>query len=154
MPASDDFELENDESESTTEGESSSLLTRVDWDTILACSHVSTYKAGEALMREGEKVSLRCFDVMFQSQRFDFKIVFFYFKKMVKKIKPVGIMQIIRGSAFVEKSGKRVATVNVGQILGEISFLRNSEATADVVAAGDAVYDEVIFFFVWLGCND
>ena len=44
-------------------------------------------------------------------------------------------------AANIAKNGKTIASVASGQILGEISFLRNSAATADVIADGSAEED-------------
>lgn len=55
VPTEAEFELADEEVTDDDERESLSLLTRVDWDTILACSSVCSFKTGEYLMREGEE---------------------------------------------------------------------------------------------------
>jgi CRP-like cAMP-binding protein len=57
---------------------------------------------------------------------------------------PVGIIQLQRGSCRIERNNVVVATVPSGIILGEVSFIRDSVATADVVADSDVVECHVI----------
>jgi CRP-like cAMP-binding protein len=57
---------------------------------------------------------------------------------------PVGIIQVQRGSCRIERNNVVVATVPSGIILGEVSFIRDSVATADVVADSDVVECHVI----------
>ena len=77
LVGADDFDVTDEAANVADDGSEVSLLTRVDWDTILACSHVSTFKTGEALMSEGEK--------------------------------PIGIMQIVRGSGERRQQAANVA---------------------------------------------
>lgn len=59
-------------------------------------------------------------------------------------VQPLGIVQLAHGQARVERNNVVVATMTDGIILGEVSFIRNSVATADVVADSDVVEVHII----------
>jgi CRP-like cAMP-binding protein len=59
-------------------------------------------------------------------------------------VRPLGIVQLAHGQVRVERNNAIIATMGAGIILGEVSFIRNSVASADVVADSDTLEVHVI----------
>ena len=51
---------------------------------------------------------------------------------------PGKLLVLVKGEATVLKSGKKIATLSPGDLIGEMSFMSNKPASADVVTVGEA----------------
>ena len=63
--------------------------------------------------------------------------------KIIEKDKKLNsILLLINGKADVKSDGKSIAFLPRGSFIGEISYITNEGASADVIADGDATYIE------------